>query len=103
MKRPSPAASRHALPASGARDLAREMALSEAKGRMRGFDRRTFCKLLGGGIVVLITSKPPPRSLQKRRRSTAVAIPGVARDSGADFIRALIGHLQPWTHPRSRR
>ena len=25
-----------------------------AEGRMRGFDRRTFCKLLGGGIVVLI-------------------------------------------------
>jgi nicotinate dehydrogenase subunit B len=61
MKRPSPAASRHPLPASGARDLEREV----AEGRMRGVDRRTFCKLLGGGIVVLIVQ---PSALLGQRR-----------------------------------
>jgi len=59
MKRPSPAASRHPLPAGGERDLTRETLLPAggekvAEGRMRGLDRRTFCKLLGGGNVVLI-------------------------------------------------
>src|SRR5713226_4542598 len=61
MKRPSPAAPRHLtrqtlLPARGEK---------VAEGRMRGLDRRTFCKLLGGGIVVLIVQ---PSALLGQRR-----------------------------------
>ncbi|MCA1732327.1 MAG: molybdopterin-dependent oxidoreductase, partial [Acidobacteria bacterium] len=35
-------------------------------GSSKGFDRRSFCKLLGGGIVVLVTSKPSDLFGQQR-------------------------------------
>ncbi len=35
---------------------------------LRGIDRRSFCKLLGGGIVVLVTARPAELFAQQRRR-----------------------------------
>src|SRR5581483_4360984 len=84
LNRPSPAASRHPLPASGARDVDAAILSASvatdvddvllpgngekvAEGRMRGVDRRQFAKLLGGGIVVLITAKPMDLFGQQRR------------------------------------
>jgi isoquinoline 1-oxidoreductase len=33
---------------------------------MRGVDRRTFCKLVGGGVVILVTAKPSDLFAQRR-------------------------------------
>ena len=33
---------------------------------MTSFNRRTFCRLLGGGIVVLVTTKPTELFAQHR-------------------------------------
>ncbi|MFN2442628.1 MAG: molybdopterin cofactor-binding domain-containing protein [Thermoanaerobaculia bacterium] len=40
--------------------------ISPDRGSSKGFDRRSFCKILGGGIVVLVTSKPSDLFAQQR-------------------------------------